>query len=419
MQPHSLKSDAPPSYFKLGHTLLSGILYWALSVCPFARADDSPLLLHYFGTLGMARASSKHVQYVRDLSQPSGTSGGSWFSHPDTLLGLQANYTLNERANAAAQVVSRYRYDGSYHPEIMWAYLNTTTEHGTKLRLGRLVTDFYMLADSRLVGYTNLVVRPSTDFFGQLPLYHIDGLDIAKTFPLYDGLLTAKLFGGYTKEYVPVGRQAWNMGDSPMLGGNLTWHQDAWSFGLGYAQLKVKHDWPFAGELAVLRSLGSQPSAAADSLSIAGKLSRYYSMGVIYDDNPLQVQLMLNSVDQESHAYQNYHSAYFLAGYRLGKITPYTGISRSYSKKKQLDTGLSNPAYDALNARVTYLLDVSHTNQKTYTLGLRWDFSQGMDVKIQWDAIRGKGDALFLYRNDSPGWNGKTDVLSFTMDFAF
>ena len=60
-----------------------------LAVLP-AAADDSPLELRGFGTLGLARSSSNQADYLRDLSQPDG-SRGQWSSNLDSLLGFQAN----------------------------------------------------------------------------------------------------------------------------------------------------------------------------------------------------------------------------------------------------------------------------------------------------------------------------------------
>ncbi|MDD5298003.1 MAG: hypothetical protein PHU46_13930 [Rhodocyclaceae bacterium] len=394
------------------YTFLAGLLL--VASLPQARADEGTeaLKLRYFGSLGATRAASDRIQYVRDLSQPKGSSGGAWSSEVNDVLGVQANYVFTERTAAVAQVVSRYRYDGTFHPELMWAYAHVTSEQGTDLRIGRLGTDFYMLADSRLVGYGNLAISPSLDFFGQLPLFHIDGADISRTFPVGHGLLKGKLFAGYTGEKVPLGSTSWNMGDSPMMGANLDYHLDNWSFRLGYAQLRIKHDWPVSDQLAGV----GVPPATVSALSMADKTSRYYSAGLMYERGPVQVQWMLNQVSQESYGYQDYYSSYVLAGYRLDAFTPYAGVARSDSPAKALDTATLAPLQ---RAAVADALGLSHTNQTTWTVGVRWDFRRNMALKAQWDGIRGRSDSVFLYPKDTPGWSGSTDVFSAVLDFAF
>ena len=53
------------------------------------------------------------------------------------------------------------------------------------------------------------------------------------------------------------------------------------------------------------------------------------------------------------------------------------------------------------------------------TLGLRWDFRTNMDLKLQYDAVRGSSDSILPTRRDTPGWNGRTDVISIVTDFIF
>ena len=92
-------------------------------------------------------ADSDSVQFVRDLSAPDGLNR-DWSGKLDSLLGLQANIQLSEQSEGVMQVVSRYRHDGTYTPEITWAFLRHDVSPQLSLRAGRLGTEFYMLAPS-------------------------------------------------------------------------------------------------------------------------------------------------------------------------------------------------------------------------------------------------------------------------------
>ena len=61
----------------------------------------------------------------------------------------------------------------------------------------------------------------------------------------------------------------------------------------------------------------------------------------------------------------------------------------------------------------------SAVDQRTYTLGMRWDVQRNVAIKAQWDAIRGTPASIFPFQNVKPGWNGRTDVVSLTLDFIF
>jgi hypothetical protein len=365
-----------------------------------------------FGTLGLARSSSDQAAFVRDLSQADG-SAGNWTANPDSLLGLQLNAHFNEQFEGAVQAVTRYRYDGSYRPELSWAYAKYTPSPNLTLRAGRLGTEFYMLADSRLVGYSALSVRPSGDYFGGLPFYSIDGADVQATHPLGDGLIKGKLFTGVSREKMPLAGHVWDIGGSRMSGVHLDYLSGAWQWRASYAHLRFEQGLPIPDLFNPLRAFYPD---VANSLDVAGKLSRFYSLGAVYDSGPWQAHLMLSRIRQESDFYENGQAGYLLAGYRMSEFTPYLGYSWWKTSPKSMNRVLAVPA---LNAAVVDLMKQSHCDQHTATLGVRWDFREDMDLKLQWDQIRGKASSIFPVRDEKPGWNGNTNVLSLTLDFIF
>lgn len=56
----------------------SWLLLFLFGLCmePALAGEDDAFSLRGFGTLGLARSSSDHAEYVRDLSQPLGIKGG-------------------------------------------------------------------------------------------------------------------------------------------------------------------------------------------------------------------------------------------------------------------------------------------------------------------------------------------------------
>lgn len=403
-------------------SLLAALL--ALGVHTAAQAEDSETAsrfsLNGFGTLGMTRSSSNGAGFVRDLSQPHG-SKGEWSANVDSLIGLQANWVLNDQLAVIAQGVSRYHIGSSYDPELMWGFVRYDPNGHSSFRLGRLATDFYMYADSRHVGYTYLTVRPSADYFGVLPFAHIDGADAQWVLPIGDLLLRTRLHGGWLNEKLPLADRSWNLQGSRMLGGNISLQSGAWTVRLSSSQLKFSHNLPIDELTSGLKQTG-MPSAvaAARALDVADSTSRFDSLGAVYDEGPWQVQFMVSRARHGSQSFQNWQSGYFLAGYRVGSLTPFAGYSWIRSKARSLSTGLPGGApFDELNAGVARVLADSHSDQHTTSLGLRWDFRENMDLKIQFDAIRGKPGSVFPFRNESSNWNGRTNVLTMAMDFVF
>lgn len=381
-----------------------------------ARADyedglSQSLTVHGFGTLGVARTTSEDVEFVRDISQPRGART-QWDGRVDSVLGLQANWRIIPELEAVVQAVSRYRYDRTFMPDIAWAYLKYDPTPTLSLRAGRLGTEFFMLADSRLVGYSFLTVRPPGDYFWYLPFSSIDGADVALTMPIGDNVLRAKLYYGISDGNIPLADQQWKLDGSPMVGGYLDYQLAAWQFRLGYANIKFHSSLPIAQDFYAIPAAQLSPAdvrASLDYLDTAGTRSHYYSFGVVYDDGPWQFQLMLNHVEQGSNAFQSSDAGYVLAGYRIGPVTPYLGYSQVKSK----------PRGNTLNSAVARVMADSASDQKTVIVGARWDVVRNVALKAQWDAIRGDARSIFPYRRETGEWTGRMDVFSLTMDFVF
>lgn len=100
------------------------VLFVVLTMPAMGHAGDQfpAFALSGFGTLGATRTSSNEVAFVRDLAQPEG-AGKRWDGRVDSLLGVQANLQASSQLEGVVQLVSRYRYDRSFTPEVSWAYL--------------------------------------------------------------------------------------------------------------------------------------------------------------------------------------------------------------------------------------------------------------------------------------------------------
>lgn len=64
-------------------------------------------------------------------------------------------------------------------------------------------------------------------------------------------------------------------------------------------------------------------------------------------------------------------------------------------------------------------MSASRADQHTFTLGMRWDVWTNTAFKFQYDAVRGEPASKFPFATSTAQWNGRTDVLSMTMDFVF
>lgn len=390
-------------------------LSWSLGD---AAVPEMPgISLHGFGTLGFTRSNNETAEFIRDLSQSRG-AGTQWTAKVDSLIGLQANIHFSSSTEAVLQTVSRHHANESYQPELAWAFLRHDFSPDLSLRGGRLGTEFYMLGDSRLVGYSNLSVRPPPDFYGSLVFSYIDGLDVSATQPVAAGLLKGKLFAGRSPEKSSFAPGiSWDLQGSTLVGGYLDYLRGPWQVRLGHAQVRFKNESP----IDTLLQANGDPLSGVPYLSLvpemamAQRRAQFSSIGVVYDQGPLNVQFMLNQIKHDSPAYTDSKAGYLQAAYRFGAVTPYLGVSRSLSDVEALPTSVI-PGVDAITQS---LVSHSFVDQHTYTLGGRWDFEKNLALKAQVDWVRGTPMSVFLLKNTLPGWDGNMTVLSLALDFVF
>lgn len=381
-----------------------------------AATIGSRISLQGFGTLGIARSDDDSVQFVRDLSQPDGLTR-KWSGKVDSLLGLQANLKFSEQTEGVMQVVSRYRYDGTYTPELTWAFLRHDVSPELSLRAGRLGTEFYMLADSRLVGYANLTVRPPPDYFGSLVFSYIDGLDVSAATPAAGGLFRGKLFAGLSPEKTPfVKPLTWDLDGSLMVGGHVDYLRGPWQFRVGHAQVRFENEAPLNDLVEQAYGISNFLSLVPE-LKVAGKWTHFNSLGMVYDEGPLQLQLMLSQTKHENGAYEDSKAGYVIAAYRLGQVTPYLGYSQAKSSAKNL----ASPPPTPLAELAAGIVAASHNDQHTLFLGGRWDLQPKLALKAQVDWIHGSPTSLFSFRdeNNTPTWDGRMTIFSLALDFVF
>lgn len=396
-------------------------------VPPQAIAENEPVLpsalsLRGFGTLGVARSTNGNAEVTRDILQPDGVSN-HWSGKIDSIFGVQANYTFSDAVEGVVQAVSSYNYRGNFAPKLSGAFLSYTPNAYLSLRGGRVGTDFFMHGDSRLIGYSQLVVRPNIDYFSTLPFSYLDGLDAQVTLPARSGLLLGKVYFGALREQVPYPDGFFDLRGAQTVGAYVDYQVEHWQWRVGYGQIRFNHTMaaPIGDLRAALESTGVPSArAVAAELDPRGTHARYYSFGTRYDNGPFIAQLMLGQFRYQSAAISDQNSSMFLAGYRYGEWTPFLGFSRVKSRTKHLATGLPNVGAGlAINESLATVLADSHANQRTYSMGIRWDVQRNIALKFQADVIRGSPDSIYPVRNESSRWNGKTNLFSIALDFVF
>jgi hypothetical protein len=395
-----------------------------------AFADDSypGFSLKGFGTVGMVGTDTDQLHYRRDIKQPSGVDNG-WGFATDSRLGLQVDADINQSWHATAQWVARNNTGDFFEQNLDWLFLRWRPFDDLDIRLGRMGFDVFMLSEYRNVGFAYPWIRPPHEFYADLAPYHFDGADIAKRFSVGGGYLTVKAFGGYSYIQYPTSVSDSEEQGLTVAGGKLGYEYGNWTARIGYTY--SLNNLESASLQPLLKALGNPGVNAVwpGAQSLVGQIAtkdktvHYYSMALAYDDGLWLAQMEASYSQSDVYVYPSVAKGYFSAGRRFGKVTLYSLFGISETLNNDLD--LSNPLVPippvvGIRNAIAQIPNSTGVDEKSVSLGLRWDVSDHIDLKTQWSLywLGNNGTALWL----TPASGSTPDtvnVWSVGMDFVF
>ncbi len=424
----------------------------ALLACVGAQAEysspDGSFSMSGFGTLGLARSTTDDAVF----NYP-GQGGGATrhvSADPDSKVAVQGTYKFTPTVSFTSQLMTKIDADAQYVPNIEWAFVKWQASPALTLRAGRMGVPSFMISDFRDVGYANTTVRPALDVYGQVPVSHFDGADISYQANLGSTTLTSTLWTGdssadyasslvKTPTHVEIKRQ---------VGVNLLAElSNGVSVRFGRSQGKLSLSSDTGDQLAKGAALlaagaagaGDAASAAAFSqvdatINPKGVDATFTGIGLGYDQDQWVASLEYTKRTTKSFVTDT-TGWYGVLGYRINNLTPYVGLS-----KVKTDRRTANPvslatagAYAAFGAVDVYKglqagLNSEKHDQRTATLGVRWDAARNIAVKGQIDHISKAADSVGMFLIADPANAGSqsfvnnkrsVNVLSVSLDFVF
>ena len=416
-------------------------LLCSLAMAGTAHAEDGTpsVRIHGFGTIGLSHADTNFGgSFARDASQiPGGT--GLQFKN-DSRLGIQANAQLTNQIELVTQLVARSRFaTGKDTDAIEWAFASFRPSDDVNLRIGRVGADLYMLSDYRNVGIGYTTVRPPVDFYGVMSLGSLDGLDVTKTWVTDRAQWKLKAFAGNSNF------QAADMrGPFKGIGGLvLARESDGFTIRGTYANGNIHLRAPDfellrtgLGQLIsltryTLPNVAAQAQTLMDGSEHENVRVRYLTMGASYDKHDWVAQAEIMRIQSNSGIAAG-KGAYALVGKRLGDWTPYLGISQLRSVTPPYiapnwgkDLAPFAPIIGAsavaqaqyVGQEATARLNAWRVDQRTISLGARWDVTPTAALKFQLDRVIVKPQGTLLWQGQPGG--GRAWVGSMALDFMF
>lgn len=380
-----------------------------------------------FGTFGVSGTDTDQLEFRRDTSQASGVTRSAGIDI-DSRLGLQLDVDLTESLHTTVQWVARQHPGDFFEQNLDWAFLRWRPSADLDLRVGRLGFDVFMLSDYRNVGYAYPWVRPPHEFYGGLPVYHFDGADIAHRFQVGEGQLTLKGFGGYAYYQVPGPFSTLFDAASALGGASAVYESGSWRARIGYVYTVNLRDPPFgplssALDNPTVNALWPGASGLKDDFKVKNAAVQFSSIGLAYDDGEWLGQIEGAYIDSEVNLYPSVANGYFSIGRRLGSFTPYVLLGIAETLNDTVDVPpllLPVPQLQAFRSAVDQTLNGNGVDEKSISLGLRWDVYENVAVKAQWSHYwLGQNGAQLWVEPASGPTPDQVNVWSVGVDFMF
>ncbi len=409
-------------------SLLGGLAF-ILAAIP--AAADSGLRLSGFGTLGHAADNHDNIAPARDITHKprDGFSTGSGW-RLDSRLGLQLEYAATKELDFVGQLVLRDHFDGDADSSTELAYVAYRPNARWDLRAGRVNYDAFLMSDHRNVGYAYAWVRPPAEFYGWIPIFSLDGADVAYSINADDARWRIKAQAGNSKLSIPIG-DGYDFKARNLFGFSVTRQSASWRLKAAHSRFTIGSEVPALAPLhrgldtvaaAGLAGVSAEAASLRRHVAFDDARISYTTLGTAYDDGTWVAQaeagVSTSSRDMVPHG----RMAYLSLGRRFGDWTPFLMLSGSQPGN---DRRKAANDWGGLNATVRNpaLLNVNATRieQHTISLGVRWEVHRQAALKLQLDStkIGAEGYGLWWRELHLNNRDSRVNMISATLDFVF
>jgi hypothetical protein len=399
---------------------LALLLALGASIVHADALSDSRFTLSAFGTLGAVYQNARGLAYRRDIGQGHGARAGQIDLGTDSIVGLQVTGKVADGLDAQVQGTVHRNEDGLWRPELERAFLRYHPTPAVMVRAGRIDLGLYLLADAFNVGYAYLTIRPPVEVYGLLAADDFDGADVVFSREIGSGVGRVRMLGGkWPFEVAQPDGTTLTFDNDSIFGVTADYLVGDWQTRAALMRIRAPggHD-PVASALA--RTGVPQAAALADALNRSQQNSYGAEIGTTYEGDPLQAALVYVYLNSDYLQGPKFNSAFALLGYRIAQLTPYATFAMTDNFATVRSSGLpALPALQPLIAAAQEDQTASQTTQRSFSVGVRYDFAPHVDLKAQIDRVwLHQSELIFDYNSPPPGHTSLT-VYGLTIDFAF
>ncbi|MGD9733709.1 MAG: hypothetical protein AB7U45_16160 [Desulfamplus sp.] len=386
--------------------------------------DITGLKISGYGTISGTVHDRTDVHPVRDVSQsPENRFKTNFSAVMDSRLGLQAHYRFGSNFDAVVQGVLRDQSYVTFQNSMELAYLAYRPLSWLELRGGRVGYDAFLMSDTRNLGYAYPWVRPPIEFYGWIPVFHTDGIDTTFRIEGDDSQWRLRLQGGKQSFKFSLAESEYDAETEELYTVSLSRQSGSITLKTGFSSFSSKNEMDVF--IPLIQGLDSIAEAAAvpfpdiskearslsENISFEGTDVTYLTFGASYDDGEWIAQAEIAHTTTSSDILSHGTMGYLALGYRINDFTPYCILSatRAGNDIRKPIADWSPIGEDSwIQEQAVYMINTTRMDQKTLSIGVRWDFYNQVALKFQLDSFHinscGYGlwfSKLATFNNDS------------------
>jgi opacity protein-like surface antigen len=411
-------------------------------------AYENRFRVNGFATLGVTQ-SDEEIGYNGYGVDNTGPINNETNFRRYTKAGVQMTFNIDRETSVVTQMVSRGSTD--FETKMEWAYFKHNFTPELSGKLGKIRGPYFMLSEYLDVGYAVPWTSMPSETYEVMSIFaNLEGADLTWETSFSDLIAQTQFV------YGRIEGETYDGDDVISLGFTLS--GDTWSVRVGHSQASIVTDDPTISQLSA--TLG-------DDNPIDGS---FQGIGFRWEPGNLLVMGEYTTFSTPNNILMDEDTFYLTTGYRIGQWMPhitYAQVESTDDDDRDLDRLASLTGYgtgatmvaaastaeaDIAAATAALIAAGGDTTDATYLaaaaqaqvsgtaaglvsqqalnsntqrigLGVRYDFTSGVAMKLQYDMITVDdaaglfdGDAFVAAGGDAPD---STNIITFTIDTVF
>lgn len=380
-----------------------------------------------FATLSMVHSDSDQYGYRKSVSSDGAVFSGDLDFKQHSLLGLQADWSISPKLDAVYQGVLRDLPESSFDRYTTLAFLRYEVDTHWSVRVGRTAPDIFLLTEYRDVDFSYIWATAPNEIYGIVPYRSIDGIDVTYSQRGLGGVFTTKLFTGSSEGEISDSLTLETIKIKSVTGISLSFDNFDWIVHAKHSQVTIDNE-PKSNAF-IVDTINQIPdflwpnsSEFAQSLLMKGEDVSYSSISGQYQWQRWLASAEWSQIKSKSAVLPKITSAYAALSYEMNAHQFYSIYAFTDSSTYVFDEPEANEAVlGELIYGITEAMNFFSPNQKTVSLGWRYDISSNMATSFQWNHTKldKSGTTLWLSKPGQPRTSESINTFLLTLSVVF